>query len=145
MRLLVPSGTSFLYKGELYIYDGEIVASKLIQGDEDFRKNALTTMYWIKTALPEDYERIRKCLTGGIKKSEKKNDMQSNTLAYVYPNARKPIAYIVVSNAHSSYLAELIAHEAHHVWLKEVNGNNEKVASEYGKRVATELLEMCEQ
>lgn len=143
MRMLVPDGTSFLYKDELYVFDGEIKTSKLIQGNENFRKNALTTMYWIKTALPEDYEHIRECLTGGIKQSEKKSYMPDNTLAYVYPNARKPMAHIVASYVHGSWLAELIAHEAHHVWLEEVDKQNEELADEYGKRVAAELLELC--
>ena len=31
MRMLVPDGTSFLYKDELYVFDGEIKTSKLIQ------------------------------------------------------------------------------------------------------------------
>ena len=143
MQRFIPNGMCFLYKGELYVFDGEIAASKLIQGDENFRKNALTTMYWIKTALPEDYEHIIECLTGGIKQSEKKSYMPDNTMAYVYPNARRPVAHIVASNVHGSFLAELIAHEAHHVWLKKINEQNEELADEYGMRVASELLELC--
>lgn len=142
MKTILPNGISFMYNGELYVFNGETVTSKLIRGDEDFRKHVLTSMYWIKTALPEDYDHIRECITGGIKEVDRKDSPSYKALAYIYPQVRKPIAHIVASDVDGVWLAELIAHEAHHVWLYRQDEDSEETASEYGKLVSTKLLEL---
>ena len=75
---------SFRYNGELYYFKGETKTSKLVHGEDAFRKEVLTTMYNIKLALPEDYNLIRSCLTGGIRQKIIKSDMVTYN-AYVYP------------------------------------------------------------
>ena len=142
MKRILPDGISFMYDGELYVFNGETVESKLIRGDEDFRKHVLTSMYWIKTALPEDYDHIRECITGGIKQVEPKNAPSRKAMAYIYPYSRKPVAHIIASDVYGSWLAELISHEAHHVWLYRQGNRSEEDAKEYGKTVATKLLEL---
>lgn len=127
---------SFRYNGELYYLQGETKTSKLIQGEDAFRKEVLTTMYNIKLALPEDYELIRSCLTGGIRQKIIKNEIVTYN-AYVYPTARKPIAYII-DYKHSD-LSYLISHEAYHVWLVRNTSQSEKLAIEYGQRVSNDL------
>lgn len=127
---------SFRYNGELYYLQGETKTSKLIQGEDAFRKEVLTTMYNIKLALPEDYKLIRSCLTGGIRQKIIKNEIVTYN-AYVYPTARKPIAYIV-DYKHSD-LPYLISHEAYHVWLVRNASQSEKLAIEYGQRVSNYL------
>lgn len=142
MKTIIPDGISFMYDGELYVFNGETVTSELIRGDEDFREHVLTSMYWIKKALPEDYNHIRECITGGIKEVARKDAPSYKALAYIYPQVRKPVAHIVASKVCGSWLAELIAHEAHHVHLTRQGRDSEKKAQEYGKEVASKLLEL---
>lgn len=127
---------SFRYNGEIYYFQGETKTSKLIHGEDAFRKEVLSTMYNIKLVLPEDYKLIRSCLTGGVRQKIIKSDMVTYN-AYVYPTARKPIAYIV--NWKYSDIAYLIAHEAYHVWLERNTKQSEKLAIEYGQKVSYEL------
>lgn len=127
---------SFRYNGEVYYFKGEIETSKLIRGEDAFRKKVLTNMYNLKLALPEDYKLIRSCLTGGIKQV-KPEDADVFANAYVYPTARKPIAYIV--GGEYSDITYLISHEAYHVWLARNARQSEKLAREYGQRVSNEL------
>lgn len=142
MKAILPDGISFMHDGELYVFNGETVTSKLILGDEDFREHVLTSMYWIRKALPEDYNHIRECITGGIKEVGLKDATSNKVLAYIYPQVRKPVAHIVASELYGSQLAELIAHEAHHVSLTRQGRDSEKKAHEYGKQVASKLLEL---
>ena len=127
---------SFRYSGEVYYFQGETETSKLIRGDDDFKNKVLTTMYNMKLALPEDYKLIRSCLTGGIKQV-KSEDTDVFANAYVYPTARKPIAYIV--GGKYSDITNLIAHEAYHVWLERNAKQSENLAREYGQRVSYKL------
>lgn len=139
MRRFLP-GISFLYDGELYVFDGETVRSQLVRGDADFRERVLTTMYRLRLALPEDYQLIRNCLTGGIEQSEWQEWMPEGALAYVYPTRPRPTAYII-ANPRWADLTELIAHEAYHVCLVRRGHDSEDAAWEYGKRVRAALLE----
>lgn len=139
MKRLVPDG--FLCNGELYVYNGETTPSELIQGEDDFRRHTLSVMYHLKLALPEDYALIRSCLTGGIIQAERKPWMPGGVMAYIYPGAQKPAAYIVASWASDSFLAEQIAHEAYHVYLVRHGPDSEDLAEEYGKRVSADLLD----
>lgn len=127
---------SFRYDGEVYYFKGETETSKLIRGEDTFRKKVLTNMYNLKLALPEDYKLIRSCLTGGIKQV-KPEDADVFANAYVYPTARKPVAYIV--GGEYSDITYLISHEAYHVWLERNARQSENLAREYGQRVSNEL------
>ena len=137
MRRVLP-GISFLYAGELYVFDGETVRSQLVRGSESFRANALTALYRLKLALPEDFRLIRNSLTGGIQQ-EKPEEGLLTYAAYIYPAARRPVAYIV-ADCKGADLAELIAHEAYHVYLHRRGRQSEEKASEYGQRVKEDLL-----
>lgn len=137
----VLTGVSFLYDGELYVYDGEARRSRLIRGDEDFRAHVLTTMYRLKLALPKDHGLIRRCLTGGVEQREKTLLLPLTTRAYIYPAFRRPVAYIIDADQVGAELAELIAHEAYHVHLERWNRQSEDKALEYGRRVKADLLE----
>ena len=139
MRRVLP-GISFLYDGELYVFVGETERSRLVQGDETFRRNALTALYRIKLALPEDYRLIRNSLTGGIAYEAPKEGLLPYS-AYIYPAARRPTAYIV-SGCDGADLAELIAHEAYHVYLHRRGRQSEEQAMDYGRRVKADLLEI---
>ena len=131
---------SFRYNGELYYFKGETKTSKLVHGEDAFRKEVLTTMYNIKLALPEDYNLIRSCLTGGIEQKIMKSDIVTYN-AYIYPTTNRPIAYIV--NWKYSDVSYLIAHEAYHVWLEHNARQSEKLATEYGQKVSYDLREMA--
>lgn len=137
MKRFLP-GVSFVYGGELYVFVGETKRSRLVQGDETFRRNALTALYRIKLALPEDYRLIRNCLTGGIAYEAPKEGLLTYS-AYIYPAARRPTAYIV-SGCSGADLAELIAHEAYHVYLHRQGRQSEDGAINYGRRVKQDLL-----
>ena len=139
LRRVLP-GISFLYDGELYVYNGETVPSRLVRGDADFRERVLTTMYRLRLALPEDYRLIRNSLTGGIQQ-EKPKDGLLIYAAYIYPAARRPVACIV-TNGSGADLAELIAHEAYHVYLHRRGRQSEEQAMDYGRRVKADLLEI---
>ena len=139
MKRLVPN--SFLFRTGLYVFAGETTHSELIQGEDDFRRRVLSVMYRLKLALPEDYALIRSCLTGGIIQAEWKSWMPDGAAAYIYPGVKKPMARIVASWASDSYLAELIAHEAYHVYLERQGRGSEAQAEEYGKRVSADLLD----
>lgn len=139
LRRVLP-GISFLYAGELYVYNGETVRSQLVRGSESFRANALTALYRLKLALPEDYRLIRNSLTGGIQQEEPDEGLLTY-LAYIYPAARRPTAYIV-SGCSGADLAELIAHEAYHVYLHRRGRQSEEKAMDYGRRVKADLLEI---
>lgn len=139
LRRVLP-GISFLYDGELYVYNGETERSRLVRGDETFRRNALTALYRIKLALPEDYRLIRSCLTGGIVYEAPKEGLLTYA-AYIYPAARRPVAHIV-ANGSGADLAELIAHEAYHVYLHRRGRQSEEQAMDYGRRVKADLLEI---
>jgi hypothetical protein len=136
MRRLIPN--SFLFRTELYVFDGEAKRSALVRGEEDFRREVLTTMYRLRMALPEDYRLIRNSLTGGIQQEEPKKGLLTYA-AYIYPAARRPVAYIV-SGCSGADLTELIAHEAYHVHLTRQGRDSEGAAREYGRRVAELLL-----
>lgn len=138
MKRFLHDGTAFQYQGELYVFDGEINQSELIRGEEGFRQNALTVLYRLKLALPEDYAMIRKCLTGGIEQVEQEEGVL-DVAAYIYPAVRHPTAYIMSSGSGAN-LAELIAHEAYHVELERKHRQSEDAAQEYGRRVADDLL-----
>lgn len=140
IQRFLPEGTAFRYHGELYVFDGETNRSELIRGEEGFRQNALTVLYRLKLALPEDYAMIRKCLTGGIEQVEQEEGVLE-AAAYIYPAVRHPTAYIVSSGISGSSLAELIAHEAYHVHLQRWHRQSEDEAQEYGQRVAADLIE----
>jgi hypothetical protein len=138
MKRLVPN--SFLFRTELYVFDGEAKRSALVRGEEDFRREALTTMYRLRLALPEDYRLIRNSLTGGIEQGEWHDWMPVGALAYVHPGQQRPTAYIV-ANLRWADLAELIAHEAHHVWEYYHGGVDEKAAKKYGEKVKAGVKE----
>lgn len=139
LRRVLP-GISFLYDGELYVFGGETQRSRLVQGDETFRRNALTALYRLKLALPEDYRLIRNSLTGGIQQEEPRAGLLTYA-AYIYPAARRPVACIV-TNGSGADLAELIAHEAYHVYLHRRGRQSEEQAMDYGRRVKADLLEI---
>jgi hypothetical protein len=137
MKRLVPN--SFLFRTELYVFAGETKRSALVRGDDAFREKVLTTMYRLRLALPEDYRLIRDCLTGGIEQSAWRDWMPDGAAAYVYPGLQHPTAYIV-ANLRWANLAELIAHEAYHVYLTRQGRDNEALAEEYGKRAADLII-----
>ena len=139
LRRVLP-GISFLYDGELYVFDGETVPSRLVRGDADFRAHTLTALYRLKLALPEDYRLIRNSLTGGIQQEEPEEGLLTYA-AYIYPAARRPVAYIV-ADCSGADLAELIAHEAYHVYLYRHGRQSESGARDYGRRVKADLLEI---
>ena len=134
----ILGGRAFRCQGELYVFNGETQRSRLVRGDETFRQNALTTLYRIKLALPEDYKLIRNSLTGGIQQEEPEKGLLTYA-AYIYPAARRPVAYIVAGSSGVD-LAELIAHEAYHVHLTRRGRDSEVAAREYGRRVKADLL-----
>ena len=108
---------AFMSDGELYVFDGEVEKSALIKGNEEFRKGALTTLFRMKLVAPEIYEIVRKNLSGGVQgvsKEELPSSIPLNTLAYVYPYRRNPIAYIV-GNTSGVALARRLVHEGVHV------------------------------
>lgn len=140
LRRFLP-GISFLYDGELYVLRGETRRSELVRGSDTFRANTLAVLYRLKLALPQDYKLIRRYLTGGIEESLWKDGLPFLTRAYIYPEFRRPTAYIIDSDATGCELAELIAHEAYHVHLERWNKQSEDRALAYGRRVKQELLE----
>lgn len=108
---------AFMYDGELYAFDGEVEKSALIKGNEEFRKGALTTLFRMKLVVPEIYEMVRKNLSGGVQgvsREELPPSIPLNTLAYVYPYRRNPIAYIV-GDTSGVALARCLVHEEVHV------------------------------
>lgn len=131
----ILGGRAFRYDGELYVYHGESTSSKLVRGSETFRANVLTTMYRLKMVLPEDYKLIRRHLNGGIEEMTFRNGLPYGTAAYIYPAASKPTAYIVAAGLTGGNLAELIAHEAYHVYLYRQGKQNESEATEYGQQI----------
>lgn len=137
---MVLSGRCFLFEDELYVFGGETVPSRLVRGSESFRANALTALYRLKLALPEDYRLIRNSLTGGIQQEEPEKGLLTYA-AYIYPAARRPVACIV-TNGSGADLAELIAHEAYHVYLHRNGRQSESGARDYGRRVKADLLEI---
>lgn len=134
----ILGGRAFRYQGELYVFNGETKRSRLVRGGKAFRENALTTLYRIRLALPEDYQLIRNSLTGGIQQEEPEEGLLTYA-AYIYPAARRPVACIV-TNGSGADLAELIAHEAYHVYLHRHGRQSEEKAREYGRRVKQDLL-----
>lgn len=137
MRRFLP-GISFLYAGELYVFHGETVRSQLVRGSTDFRAHTLTALYRLRLALPEDYRLIRRCLTGGIEPRETVPGGLA-AAAYIYPAASRPVTYIV-ADCKGADLAELIAHEAWHVYLYRHGRQSESGARDYGQRVKRDLL-----
>lgn len=140
LRRFLP-GISFIYAGELYVFDGETVRSQLVRGSTDFREHTLTVLYRLRLALPEDYQLIRNSLTGGIEETVLPERLPYSTLAYVYPTKARPTAHIV-ANRSGANLAELIAHEAYHVHLTRRVRDSEENAREYGRRVKADLLKI---
>ena len=141
MKRFLPDGTAFQYQGELYVFDGEINQSELIRGEEDFKQRTLTVLYRLKLALPDDYELIRRYLRGGVEQVLVPEESALSASAYVYPAASRATAYIVASGLTGANLAELIAHEAYHVYLERWNRQSEDAAIEYGQRVMNDLLD----
>ena len=139
----ILDGRAFRYDGELYFFNGETQRSLLVRGPETFRRNALTALYRLRLALPEDYKLIRECLTGGMEYEAPPEGLLTFA-AYVYQAVRRPTAYIV-SNSDGADLAELIAHEAYHVYLHRQRRQSESGAREYGRRVKEALLETTSQ
>ena len=137
LRRVLP-GISFLYDGELYVFGGEAEPSRLVRGSADFRAHTLTALYRLRLALPEDYKLIRRCLKGGIRQAETVPGGLT-AAAYIYPAASRPVAYIV-ADCKGADLAELIAHEAYHVYLHRRNRQSESGARDYGQRVKQDLL-----
>lgn len=135
---MVLHGKCFLFEDELYVFDGETVRSQLVRGSTDFREHTLTVLYRLRLALPEDYRLIRNSLTGGIQQ-KKSGEGLLTYAAYIYPAARRPVACIV-TNGSGADLAELIAHEAYHVYLHRHGRQSESGASNYGRRVKQDLL-----
>ncbi len=140
LRFLPES--SFVYNGELHVFDGEIERSRLVKGNETFRENVLSTLYRLKLALPEDYKLIRRYLTGGIKQGEWREGMPVMTKAYIYPSSRRPVAYIIAHESFGAEMAEMISHEAYHVYLERRHEQSEDAAWEYGQRVRSDLLKI---
>lgn len=138
MRRFLP-GISFLYEDELYVFNGEAERSGLVRGSTDFRSHTLTVLYRFRLALPEDYQLIRNSLTGGIEETALPEGLPYDTLAYVYPTIAQPTAHIV-ANRSDANLAELIAHEAYHVYLYRHGRQSESGARDYGQRVKQDLL-----
>ena len=136
----ILGGQAFFYDGELYVYGGETEPSRLVRGDADFRAHTLTALYRLRLALPEDYQLIRRNLTGGIQQEEPEEGLLTYG-AYIYPAARRPVACIV-TNGSGADLAELIAHEAYHVYLHRHGRQSEEQAMDYGRRVKADLLEI---
>ena len=139
LRRVLP-GISFLYDGELYVFNGETERSRLVRGGETFRANALTALYRLKLALPKDYRLIRRHLRGGIEQQDTAPGGPLVAAAYIYPTACRPTAYIVASGLTGADLAELIAHEAYHVYLQHWKKQSEDKAIEYARRVKRDLL-----
>lgn len=136
---MVLSGRCFLFEDELYVFDGETVRSQLVRGGADFRAHTLTVLYRLRLALPEDYQLIRNSLTGGIEETVLPEGLPYGTQAFVYPTKARPTAHIV-ANCKGTELAELIAHEAYHVYLERHDQQIEEKAREYGQRVKQDLL-----
>ena len=140
MKRFLP-GICFMYQGELYVFNGETVESKLIRGSEYFRKDAVTSLFWLKLAAPDEYSMVRECLTGGVESVEIPDNLPENTLAFVYPQKRNPTAYIV-GEPSGAVLAGQIVHEAFHVrQYREGREMSETEADEIGKSVSDQLLE----
>jgi hypothetical protein len=55
------------------------------------------------------------------------------------------VAYILAYEAKGADMAEMIAHQAFHVYLERRNKQDERKAWEYGQRVKAELLQTREQ
>ena len=139
MKRFLP-GISFIYQGELYALDS-VVESTLIRGSERFKQNAITSLYWMKLATPDEYDMVRKYLTGGIESVELRNELPFGTSAYVYPHKRNPIGYII-GEPSGSILAERITHEAYHVYqYRNCLELDEKEAEKIGHNVSRRLLE----
>jgi hypothetical protein len=136
----VLHGKCFLFEDELYVFDGETVRSQLVRGSTDFREHTLTVLYRLRLALPEDYRLIRKNLRGGIEAKPAEPGLPLQAAAYIYPAASRPTAYIVASGCEGAELAELIAHEAYHVYLYRHGRQSESGARDYGQRVKQDLL-----
>ena len=136
MRRFLP-GISFLFDGELYVFNGEAERSRLVRGDEDFRQNALTALYRMKLAAPDTYDMIRRNLTGGVESVERPADIPLGALAYVYPSRLDPTAYII-GKPEETILARRIVHEAVHV---EQYRNGRELDEEEAKKIETETVE----
>lgn len=140
MKHFLP-GICFMYAGELYVFNGETVESELIRGSECFRKDAITSLFWMKLATPDEYSMVRECLTGGVESVEITDGLPENTLAYIYPHKRNPTVYIV-GEPSGTVLAGQIVHEAFHVrQYREGRELSETEADEIGKSVSEQLLE----
>ena len=130
-------GISFLFEGELYVFNGEAERSRLVRGDEDFRQNALTAIYRMKLAAPDTYDMIRRNLTGGVESVDRPADIPLGALAYVYPSRRDPTAYII-GKPEETILARRIVHEAVHV---EQYRNGRELDEDEAKKIETETVE----
>lgn len=129
---------AFMCDGELYVFDGEVEKSALIKGNEEFRKGALTTLFRMKLVAPEIYEMIRENLSGGVQeisKEELPSSIPLNTLAYVYPYRRNPIAYVVGDTSEVA-LARRLVHEAVHVRQAR---DREKISEDEAKQAEIEI------
>lgn len=139
------SGRGFVYNGEVFYFSGETVESKLIKsnGNNVFKDNAITSMYQLKLKSPDDYAFVRKYLTGGIEYVQRNNIPKNafGAYAYIYPNRRKPVCYIVKGYSSDATLASYIAHEAYHVYEYKTNGKStEKAAKKYQQTIFNKLI-----
>ena len=134
MKHIIPN--SFMYDGELYVLDGT-VESKLIRGSERFKRNAVTSLYWMKVATPDTYSMVRECMTGGIESVKRPDFAPENAAAYTYPSRRNPTAYII-GEPLGTVLAGEIVHEAIHV--KQYR-NGREIDEDEAKKIETETVE----
>lgn len=138
----------FLYQGEVYFLDGESHKSKLIKpGDYGaaVKEKTLATMYEIKMKIPEEYKFIRKYLSGGITYVTPEQSAASNKMAmgYVYSARKTPICYIVGDSHYNGLLAQIIAHEAYHVYEYRTYGyTNEIEPTKHGRKIKNLLDEI---
>lgn len=133
----------FMYDGEVYYIAEDSPDSKLIQGRGSavFERKVLSTLLEIKLKLPKEYAFIRKHLTGGIRYVTRAEvpDSVSGAFGYIYSGAKRPVCHVVGDTQVRYVLAEIIAHEAHHVWEYRNGGVDEAAAYAYDDMVKNGL------
>ena len=139
-------GYKFIYGNELYFFNGEYIKSKLIiDGNSNvFAGNVITAMYNLKLKMPEEYEFVRKHITGGVKyvPTDKVDADAVGATAYMIAGENRPKCYIVGDSHYGHTLASYIAHEAYHVWQYQNYGHSgviETDANAYERYVSKTL------